>query len=55
MWYAPMYPYQFMIRKGMHIYITVKHIHICKWKQKKEMEIKIIANQCYLYINICYY
>ena len=34
----------------MHIYNTVKHIHICNWKQKKEMEIKIITNLCYLYI-----
>ena len=27
-----------------YIYITVKCVHICKWKQKKEMEI-IITDQ----------
>ena len=54
MWYAPMYPHQFMIQKGMHIYNTVKCIHICKWKQKKEMEIKIPLTDHGIYIYYTY-
>ena len=53
MQYVPMYLYQFMIQKGMHIYIlhTKVYIYIYKQKQKEETKVKIMmTDQYYLYI-----